>query len=60
MLLFADDMLTIQENEVTLQKSVYELQKLSNSCNFNISTTKTKGTAFQRKYPIRSKNNFKQ
>jgi hypothetical protein len=34
---------------------MYELQKLSNNYNFNISTTKTKVLAFQRKYPIRSK-----
>jgi hypothetical protein len=53
--LFADDMLIIQENEDTLQKSMYELQKLSNNYNFNISTTKTKVMAFQGKYPIRSK-----
>jgi hypothetical protein len=42
MLLFADDMLIIQENGDTLQKSMYELQKLSNNYNFNISTTKQK------------------
>jgi hypothetical protein len=34
---------------------MYELQKLSNSYNFNISTTKTKVMPFQGKYPIRSK-----
>jgi hypothetical protein len=45
-------MLIIQENEDTLQKSMYELQKLSNNYNFNISTTKTKVMAFQGKYPI--------
>jgi hypothetical protein len=58
MQLFADEMLIIQENEDTLQKSMCELQKLSNSYNFNISTTKTKVNkvmAFQGKYPIRSK-----
>jgi hypothetical protein len=55
MLLFADDMLTMQENEDTLQKSMYELQKLSNNYNFNISTTKTKVMAFRGKYPNRSK-----
>jgi hypothetical protein len=55
MLLFADDMLIIQENEDTLQKSMYELQKLRNNYNFNISTTKTKVMAFQGKYPTRSK-----
>jgi hypothetical protein len=42
MMLFADDMLIIQENEDTLQKSTYELQKLSNNYNFYISTTKQK------------------
>jgi hypothetical protein len=55
MLLFADDMLIIQENKDTLQKSRYELQKLSNNYNFNISTTKAKVMAFQGKYTIRSK-----
>jgi hypothetical protein len=55
MLLYADDMLIIQENEDTLKKSMYELQKLSNNYNFNISTTKTKVMAFQGKHPIRSK-----
>jgi hypothetical protein len=55
MLLFADYMLIIQENEDTMQKSMYELQKLSNNYNFNISTTKTKVIAFQWKYPIRLK-----
>jgi hypothetical protein len=54
MLLFAD-LLIMEENEYTLQKSMYELQKLSNSYKFNISTTKTKVTAFQGKYPVRSK-----
>jgi hypothetical protein len=34
---------------------MYELQKLSNDYNFNISTTKTKVMASQGKYPIRSK-----
>jgi hypothetical protein len=53
MQLFADEMLIIQENEDTLQKSMCELQKLGNSYNFNISTTKV--MAFQGKYPIRSK-----
>jgi hypothetical protein len=48
-------MLIIQENRDTLHKSLYELQKLSNNYNFNISTTKTEVTAFQGKYPIRSK-----
>jgi hypothetical protein len=55
MMLFADDMLIIQENEDTPQKSMYELQKISNNYNFNISTTKTKVMAFQVKYPVRSK-----
>jgi hypothetical protein len=45
----------IQENEDTLQKIIYELQKISNNYNFNISTTKTKVMGFQGKYPIRSK-----
>jgi hypothetical protein len=48
-------MLIIQENEDTLQKSMYELQKLSNNYNYNISATKTKIMAFQGKYPNRSK-----
>jgi hypothetical protein len=34
---------------------MYELQKLSNDYNFNISTTKTKVMASQGKYPIQSK-----
>jgi hypothetical protein len=55
MLLFADDMFIVQENEDTLQKSMNELQKLSNNYNFYISTTKTKVLAFQGKYAIRSK-----
>jgi polyphosphate kinase len=56
MLLYADDMLIIQENEDTLQKSLYELQKKkNNNYNFNISITKTKVMAFQEKYPIRTK-----
>jgi hypothetical protein len=42
MLLFADDVLIIQENEYALQKSLYDLQELSNNYNFNISTTKKK------------------
>jgi hypothetical protein len=48
-------MLIIQENEYALQKSMYELQKLSNNYNFNIPTTKTKVMALEGKYPIRSK-----
>jgi hypothetical protein len=55
MLLFADDVLIIQENKDTLHKSLCELQELSNNYNFNISTTKTKVMAFQGKYLIRSK-----
>jgi hypothetical protein len=47
MLLFADDMFIIQENENTSQKSIFELQKLSSNYNFHISTTKTKVMAFQ-------------
>jgi hypothetical protein len=46
-MLLSADMLIIQENEYTLQKSTYELQKLSNNYNFNISTTKTIVMAFQ-------------
>jgi hypothetical protein len=42
MLLFADDVMMIQENGDTLQKSMCELQKLSKNYNFNISTTRTK------------------
>jgi hypothetical protein len=34
MLFFADDMLIIQENEDTLQKSMYELQKLKQQLQF--------------------------
>jgi hypothetical protein len=45
-------MLIIQENEYALQKSMYELQKLSKNYNFNISTTKTKVMALEGKYPI--------
>jgi ABC-type uncharacterized transport system YnjBCD ATPase subunit len=48
-------MLIIQQNGDILQKSLYELQKLSNYYNFNISTTKSKVMAFQGKYTIRSK-----
>jgi hypothetical protein len=55
MLLFADDMMIIQENEDTLQKCMCELQKPSNNYNFNVSTTETKVMAFQGKYSIRSK-----
>jgi hypothetical protein len=47
MLLFADDVLIIQENEYALQKSMCELLELSSNYNFNISTTKTKVMAFQ-------------
>jgi hypothetical protein len=34
---------------------MYELQKLSNNYNYNISTTKTKVMVFQGKYPFLSK-----
>jgi hypothetical protein len=60
MLPFADDVLIIQENEDTLQKSKYELQKLSNNYNFNISTKKNKSYGFSGKVPNSIKNNFKQ
>jgi hypothetical protein len=49
MLLFADDMLVIQERENILQKSKYELQKISNNYNFYIFTTKIQVMAFQGK-----------
>jgi hypothetical protein len=45
----------IQENADTLQRIMYELQKLNNNYNLNISTTKTKAMAFQGKYLIRLK-----
>jgi CRISPR-associated protein Cas8b1/Cst1 subtype I-B len=50
MLLFADDMVILQDN---VQKNMYELQKLSNIYNFKVSTTKTKVMAFRGKYQIR-------
>jgi hypothetical protein len=55
MLLFADNMVILQENEDNVQKSMYELRKLSNICNFKICATKTKVMAFRGKYLIRSK-----
>jgi hypothetical protein len=45
----------IQENLDTLQKIMYELQKLNNNYNCNISTTKTIAMYFQGKYLIRLK-----
>jgi hypothetical protein len=55
MLLFADDMVILQENEDNLQKSMCELQKLINIYYFKISNTKTKVIIFRGKYPVRSK-----
>jgi hypothetical protein len=55
MLLFADDLVILQENKENLQKRMYELKKISNIYNFKIYTTKTKVMAFRGKYPIQSK-----
>ena len=54
-LLFADDLVIIQNDETKLQKAVYEFYKLSQIYNFKISKTKTKMMAFHGKFPIRTK-----
>lgn len=54
-MLFADDLIIVQENEDNLQKSIFELQKISSDYNLKISTTKTQILAFRGKYPVRSK-----
>jgi hypothetical protein len=56
MLLFANDVVLLQENEEDIsQKSMDELRKLSTIYNFKISAIKTKVTAFRGECPIRSK-----
>ena len=54
MLLFADDIAVIQANKNPLQKSLYDLQKISKEYHLKTSTAKTKVMAFCGKYLIRS------
>jgi hypothetical protein len=49
MLIFANDIVILEENEDNLQKSMNKLRKLSNIYSFKISTTKTKVMAFRGK-----------
>jgi hypothetical protein len=48
-LLFADDMVVLQEIEDNLQKSMYELRKVSNIFNCKISAVKNKSYGIDQK-----------
>ena len=54
-LLYADDVAIIQNNEEDLQRSVYKLYQLGNAYNLRISKKKTKVMAHRGKFPVRSK-----
>ena len=54
-LLFADDLVIIQDSEDKLQKSVYILNQMSKDYNLKISMDKTKIMAFKGKHLVRSK-----
>lgn len=55
MILFADDLLIIQNTEDDLQQSVYKLGIVCEEYNMRISVAKTKVMAFQGPEPIRTK-----
>jgi hypothetical protein len=55
MLHFANDVVLLQENEDSSQKSMNELRKLSTIYNFKISAIKTEVTAFRLECSIVSK-----
>jgi predicted RNA-binding protein associated with RNAse of E/G family len=50
-LLFADDQVTVAQNEDELQRAVYNLQVTASEFNMSISTEKTKIMAFAGKQP---------
>jgi hypothetical protein len=52
--MFADDQVTISNNEETLQRAIHELNKILDH-NFDIYIHKTKNTAFCGKWPVKSK-----
>jgi hypothetical protein len=52
--MFADDQVTISDNEDTLQRAFHELNKILDH-NFEIHIHKTKNTAFCGKWPVKSK-----
>lgn len=54
-LLYADDHTIIEENELSLQKSLYQLNRICKPYCLSISVSKTKVMAFRGKYPIRTK-----
>jgi hypothetical protein len=43
------------DDENTMQRALYQLYKITNSCNLEISTENTKLMAFMGKQPMRSK-----
>lgn len=54
-LLYADDIVIIQNSEENLQRSVYKLSQIGKEYNLKISTRKTKVMAHKGKHPVRSK-----
>lgn len=54
-LLFADDLVVIQNSESALQKSIFKLNEIGEQYNMKISLIKTKVMAFIGKEPIRTK-----
>ena len=54
-LLYADDLAIVQDNETNLQISVFKLNQICEQYNMKISTAKTKVMAFRGKQPVRTK-----
>jgi endonuclease/exonuclease/phosphatase family metal-dependent hydrolase len=54
-LIFADDLIVLQESEDDLQRSLFELDKIGQDYNLIISSSKTRVMAFRGKDPVRSK-----
>jgi hypothetical protein len=54
-ILYADDMVIIQESEYELQRDIFKLNKITEEYYLKISTSKTKIMAFLGKYQITSK-----
>lgn len=55
MLLFADDVVLISDEEERLQRAMSEINKINKEYNMKIPTSKTKVMAFHRKCPTRTK-----
>ncbi len=54
-LLYADDVVLIQENEDDLQRAMFQLQEVAREYSLTISVRNNKIMAFKGKYPVKTK-----